>query len=141
MNIELYTHIRTAIGTQAKVAALLGVTESAIKRRETGRNPITAEMAMAIVVLQSTRNFVPGASAAVPEQKPVEPAEMSLADAEKVLGLPEGADFDAVKIAWKTKAVDANPLLNPKTGSVPAFERISGAYTVILKTRFPEKLQ
>lgn len=140
MNTELYTHIRKAIGTQAEVAALLGVSESAIKRRETGRNPITAEMAMAIVVLQSTRNFVPGASAAVPEQKP-KPAEMSLADAEKVLGLRGGDDYEVVKTSWRILVSDASPDLNPKKGDKKAFDRISEAYTVILKTRFPEKLQ
>lgn len=66
---------------------------------------------------------------------------MSLADAEKVLGLPEGESYEAVKTAWKIKAADANPRSNPKTGNYALFDSISAAYTVILKTRFPEKLE
>ena len=48
-----YKATRTRLGTQAEVAALLGVARGTVARRETGALPITTEAALALDALSS----------------------------------------------------------------------------------------
>jgi DNA-binding transcriptional regulator YdaS (Cro superfamily) len=50
-----YKATRSRLGTQAKVAALLGVARGTVARRETGALPITTEAALALDALQARR--------------------------------------------------------------------------------------
>lgn len=53
MNAAEYKAARTRLGTQAEVAALLGVARGTVARRETGALPITQEAAFALDALSS----------------------------------------------------------------------------------------
>ena len=48
-----YKATRTLLGTQAEVAALLGLARGTVARRETGALPITTEAALAIDALRA----------------------------------------------------------------------------------------
>lgn len=48
-----YKAARERLGTQAEVAALLGLSRVTVARRETGALPITTEAALAIDALQA----------------------------------------------------------------------------------------
>jgi len=48
-----YKDTRSRLGTQAEVAALLGVARGTVGRRETGALPITTEAALALDALSS----------------------------------------------------------------------------------------
>lgn len=50
-----YRATRKRLGTQAEVAALLGVARGTVARRETGAQPITQEAALALDALQARR--------------------------------------------------------------------------------------
>lgn len=51
MNPETYKTTRGNLGTQAEVAAMLGVARETIARRETGKDRITKEAALALEAL------------------------------------------------------------------------------------------
>ena len=51
MNAETYKATRESLGTQAEVAAWLGVARETVARRETGADRITKEAALAIEAL------------------------------------------------------------------------------------------
>lgn len=51
MNPETYKETRKRLGTQADVAAWLGVARETIARRETGKDRITREAALAMEAL------------------------------------------------------------------------------------------
>ncbi len=48
MTPEQYKSTRQRLGTQAKVAAMLGVSRECVSRRETGKDPLTKEAQLAI---------------------------------------------------------------------------------------------
>lgn len=50
-----YKATRKRLGTQAEVAALLGVARGTVARRETEALPITTEAALALAALQARR--------------------------------------------------------------------------------------
>jgi len=54
-----YKTIRQRLGTQAEVAARLGVARSTVAHREGGGMPITTEAALAILALTKKRECVP----------------------------------------------------------------------------------
>lgn len=54
MTPETYKTLRKRLGTQAEVAALLGVARATVNRRENGKEPITREAALAIQALAGT---------------------------------------------------------------------------------------
>ena len=51
MTAEEYKTLRSSLGTQAEVAALLGVARETIARRETEKDRITREAALALEAL------------------------------------------------------------------------------------------
>ena len=51
MTPQEYKKTRESLGTQAEVAALLGVARETIARRETGKDRITREAALALLGL------------------------------------------------------------------------------------------
>lgn len=51
MSPEAYKEIRESLGTQAGVARMLGVARETIARRETGKDRITREAALALEAL------------------------------------------------------------------------------------------
>ena len=51
MNPETYKKTRESLGTQAEVAAFLSVARETIARRETGKDRITREAALALEAL------------------------------------------------------------------------------------------
>jgi DNA-binding XRE family transcriptional regulator len=51
VNPETYKETRKSLGTQSEVAARLGVARETIARRETGKDRITREAALAIEAL------------------------------------------------------------------------------------------
>tara|TARA_R110000782_G_scaffold129510_1_gene221071 strand:- start:978 stop:1169 length:192 start_codon:yes stop_codon:yes gene_type:complete len=53
MNSETYKTIRQQLGTQAAVAARLGVSRECVARRETGKAAITVEASFAIQSLSA----------------------------------------------------------------------------------------
>ena len=53
MSPEKYKAIRQILGTQAEVAAMLGNTRETISRRESGKDRITTEAALAIEALRN----------------------------------------------------------------------------------------
>lgn len=55
MSPNEYKSIRQRLGTQAEVAARLGVARSTVAHREGGGMPITTEAALAIVALPKKR--------------------------------------------------------------------------------------
>ncbi len=52
MNPKTYKATRESLGTQAEVAAFLGVARETIARRETGTDRITREAALALEALK-----------------------------------------------------------------------------------------
>jgi DNA-binding XRE family transcriptional regulator len=55
MKPEAYKAARERLGTQAEVAALLGVSRVSIARRETGTRPVTREAWLALLALPKKR--------------------------------------------------------------------------------------
>lgn len=55
MTPETYKTLRKRLGTQAEVAALLGVARASVNRRENGKKPITREAALAIQALAGAK--------------------------------------------------------------------------------------
>lgn len=55
MTAAEYKAVRTHLGTQAEVAARLGVSRETIARRETGALPISTEAALALASLPKTK--------------------------------------------------------------------------------------
>lgn len=53
MSPETYKSTRDSLGTQAEVAAFLGVARETIARRETGKDRITREAALALEALKN----------------------------------------------------------------------------------------
>ena len=51
MTSKQYTAIRQRLGTQAEVAAMLGVSRECVARRETGKGRLTTEAQLAIKAL------------------------------------------------------------------------------------------
>ena len=58
-----YKATRSRLGTQAEVAALLGLARGTVARRETGALPITTEAALAIDALRARTKRPPVANA------------------------------------------------------------------------------
>ena len=52
MTAETYKATRESLGTQAEVAAFLGVARETIARRETGKDRITREASLALEALK-----------------------------------------------------------------------------------------
>lgn len=59
MSPERYRYQRQKLGSQAKVARMLGVHPSVISKRECGRSPIKQEAALAIDQLVALANIKP----------------------------------------------------------------------------------
>ena len=56
MSPEKYKAIRKSIGTQAEVASMLGNARETIARRESGKDRITTEAALAIEALRNRKS-------------------------------------------------------------------------------------
>ena len=56
MSPETYKAIRQSLGTQAEVAKMLGNTRETISRRESGKDRITTEAALAIEALRNRKS-------------------------------------------------------------------------------------
>ena len=56
MSPEKYKAIRQSLGTQAEVAAMLQNTRETISRRESGKDKITQEAALAIEALRNRKS-------------------------------------------------------------------------------------
>jgi len=56
MSPEKYKAIRQSMGTQAGVAKMLGNTRETISRRESGKDRITTEAALAIEALRNRKS-------------------------------------------------------------------------------------
>ena len=64
-------------------------------------------------------------------------AALSLKECYAMLGVEPGADLDAVKHAYRKRAFELHPDLNPGDGASRDFQKLNEAYVTLLRTLAP----